>query len=239
MHTSSRLTSADFTYQKSEGQKQATPQTFADFCADYHAQDRVGVVSPDLHDGVLCVGQSLLALTTAFYDYHRESGSNFFDYPQHFAFVGSDSVADPSKGWVPWTAWSKLDVWPDNKWITVAPTATSMLHALFDFQINRLFWPQNFWPAPDEDPLPDYAYRMLQTRLKSIYLYSQPDRVEHANSVSSNSVIEVSGSAAVKTLLQESIEHLPNPPQPEAIERLQPISVSDFMAKVQGSSETE
>ena len=201
MHTSTRLTSSDF-YFHNLIDDQRVSITFSDFCPDYHILDRVGVVSPKLSDGILHAGRTLLALTTAFYDARRARGKAFFDYPQHFAFVGTDSVDQQAEAGATWGAWSKLDVWPDNKWVIAPPAAAGMLQAIFDHQINRLLWPSDLWPAPDEDPLPDYVYGMLGTSLKSIYLYGDMN--------ASQPTIRVSGSVVTEQVWAESLERLPD-----------------------------
>ncbi|MBV7338239.1 hypothetical protein KFU94_60445 [Chloroflexi bacterium TSY] len=233
MHTSTRLEANDFAYWRVT-QKDRSPLSFGEFCTDYHQLDRIGVVSPALEDGVFHVGRALLALTTAFYDSHRSRGGEFFDYPQHFAFVGANDVDTYTQSSQLWGAWGWLDVWPANKWITATPNATSMLKCVFDYQINRLFWPQNLWPAPGEELLPDYAYQMLDTRLKAIYSYSPTAHLD-----ATVPTLEVYGSPAVETLLQESIERLPESviqnrhcALSEA-ERLQQVPVAEFIAKMQ------
>lgn len=237
MHTSTRLSNADFKFWQQTANAQRVPLTFDDFCTDYHELDRIGVVSPALRDGILGAGRSLLALTTAFYDSHRTRAEAFFDYPQHFAFVGSDSAPAPATDMAAWRTWSMLDVWPENKWSTRLPTATEMLRAVFDFQINRLFWPQNFWPTPAEEPLPDYAYKMLQTRLKMVYFYSAASIPSDESQPSGRSTIEILGSSAVQSVYQESLEHLPALPQTaaDAAELLQPVAVAEFIERVQPS----
>ena len=93
MHTSQALRSTHFEYQRpGPGGRVA----FSAFCANYHDQDRVGVVSPQLEDGILHTAYALLALTTAFYDVQRASGGDFFIYPQHFAIIGQCPPAAPS-----------------------------------------------------------------------------------------------------------------------------------------------
>lgn len=237
MHTSTRLAATDFHY----GQRTSAgtvPCTFADFCPNYHELDRVGIVSPRLEDGVLLVGRTLLALTTAFYDCHRGRAGDFFDYPQHFAFVGATEAgvqtASAAATNTPelWAAWSWLDVWPNHKWITVPPTATGMLQTVFDFQINRLFWPRHLLPAGGEEPLPGYAYRMLRTRLKSVYYYALA--TEEPSSVST---VEVRVSGAAQQLWQESTATLPasvhchptDSPALTALDCLQPIAIDEFL----------
>lgn len=283
MHTSTRLVSTDFHFlQHAPSGEQ--PVAVAAFCPDYHPQDRVGVVSPSLEQGVLHTSYALLALTTVFYDHMRAQKSEFFDYPQHFAFVGtsgingvaygngeqrngesdamsmsaSDSVmgnvsmgnvsmsnismGDSTPDNTPnrelsggvlvgdlqlaaetpqlWNAWSWLDVWPDAKWVTVPASATNMLKSVFDYQINRLFWPRDLTPAlfQAEDPaskLPAYLWKMLKTSLKSVYLYGELGE-ENKDGVDPWAVlggerIEIRGANAAQEIVQESLVQLPAP----------------------------
>jgi hypothetical protein len=235
MHTSNRLAASDFSFWQSRDRVDS-PISFSTFCPGYHELDRVGVVSPCLEDGVLYTGQMLLSLTTAFYDSHRARAAKFFDYPQHFAFVGADSEGICTNGnrLLPhtphlWDAWSWLDVWPANKWITALPTANAMLERIFDYQINRLFWPYMLKPTPGENPLPDYAYKMLHTRLKSVHYYSP-----QFGSADTLPVFEVRPSSTAAELLDESIARLPEAVQPPLLpstiaNRFQPVAVREFL----------
>ncbi len=234
MHTSTRLTAQDFTYWQ-VAKQQRHPLTFADCFPHYHELDRIGVVAPTHADGVGYLGRTLLALTTAFYDCHRQRGEDFFDYPQHFAFVGLDGRAVAEESPQQWDAWSWLDVWPANKWIATTASATNMLQQLFDYQINRLFWPRDLRPRPTEQPLADHLYRMLQSRLKSVTYYGPSLSHQRAATVA------LCGSAAVTTLWQESIARLPTPIQPTqhatatVADHLQPISVAKFITTMRGT----
>src|SRR5262245_6239866 len=173
MHTSTRLCAEDFHFWR-QSPTGAFEVDFAAFCPDYHEQDRVGVVSLALEEGVLHTGYALLALTTAFYDRMRASRMGFFDYPQHFAFVGEEpAIAGGIE--IPqvragcsllpvntphlWEAWSWLDVWPDAKWVTAPASSAGMVRRLFDHQINRLFWPRSLQPLEQSDLLPDYLWK--------------------------------------------------------------------------------
>lgn len=234
MHTSTRLSATDFQFWHQNSR--AVQQTdFGIFCPDYHALDRVGVVSPNLEDGVCQTSYALLALTTAFYDCLRTRSDNFFDYPQHFAFVGAQGTDVYSySGRLPldtpklWHAWSWLDVWPDNKWVTAPPTATAMLQRVFDYQINRLFWPRGLRPQANEATLPDYAWKMLKTHLKSVYYYGDGDQ-------QAGQRVEISVTPAIDALVQESYTMLP-----VALTKIQPtrqcyepVSVAAFLAAMQ------
>lgn len=234
MHTSTRLAATDFYY----GQRTAAGTvscSFADFCPNYHELDRVAVVSLSLEDGVLYTGRTLLALTTAFYDSQRERRADFFDYPQHFALVGTTatgvqlgSTATPNTPEL-WAAWSWLDVWPSHKWISAPPTATGMLQRVFDYQINRLFWPYHLLPTFAEQPLPDYAYRMLRTRLKAVYYYSLATGPQMQLPT-----LAVRSSAVANELWQECIARLPAAPgSSPAEECFQAVQVDEFLRTMQ------
>ena len=232
MHTSTRISADDFFYRRitHNGSERLT---FTKFCPDYHELDRVAVVSPTLADGVFHTSRTLLALTTAFYDCLRSRGQPFFDYPQHFAFVGHDAVAGAQPTADRWAAWSWLDVWPEHKWVTAPPTATAMLRRVFDYQINRLFWPSGLRPLPGEEPLPDHAYRVLNTRLKAITYYSRSDYLSLTEPT-----LEVGGAEAVERVVQESISRLPTAPIEgrqtiaSAADRLQPVPVAEFITEM-------
>ena len=261
MHTSQALRSSHFEYRSpGSGGRVA----FSAFCAGYHEQDRVGVVSPHLEDGVLHTAYALLALTTAFYDVQRAGGSDFFIYPQHLAIIGQGPpTASPTRtetgradqvgiatgaGCLDLTldeagiggAWAWLDVWPKSNWFTAPATPTAMLKKVFDLHINRLFWPQDFTPnRPAEretesgertqSSLPDYARRILRTRLKSVYYYN-----------TSAPTVEICADRPAVDIVQASIERLPaavqrtldhdaNPDRPLGHESYRQVDVEDFL----------
>ncbi len=240
MHTSKLLRASDFQYWRLAEEGRISVD-FRTFCPDYHELDRVGVISPCLEDGILYTGDALLALTTAFYDVLRSRTTDFFDYPQHFAFIGASEATVHTRGErLPLdragTSWGNLDVWPNSKWIPTPRSLTEMLKKVFDFQINRLFLPQNFKPGPDESPLPAYARKMLGTRLKAVYYYNTP--IPN---------VEIRASQQVADLVQKSIAQLPNaesaaehqaqghkaeyaaPSSFPSVERYRQVSVDDFL----------
>ena len=248
MHTSTLLKSSDFQYWRL-AEDDPISIDFGAFCPDYHELDRVGVISPYLEDGVCHTGDALLALTTAFYDILRSRETDFFDYPQHFAFIGTSEDAVHTRGEkLPidqiGMGWGNLDVWPDSKWIAAPRNTTGMLKKIFDFQINRLFLPQDFKQDSDESPLPAYARKMLRTRLKTVYYY---------NTLIPN--VEIRASQQVADLVQKSIAQFPNvestsesqaqgpkvgqPAQSSfpSVERYRQVSVDDFLEDMAGCFE--
>ncbi len=265
MHTSQALRSSHFEYRRLDPGGRVA---FSAFCADYHDQDRVGVVSPRLEDGVLHTAYALLALTTAFYDVQRAAGGDFFIYPQHFAIIGQDpSAVSPTRdetdraekigiatgaGRLDLTldeagiggSWAWLDVWPGGNWHTASQTPAAMLKKVFDLHINRLFWPQDFTPPHKQEPestngktsngqLPDYALRILKSRLKSVFYYN-----------TSSPTIEICADQPAVEIVQFSIDKLPapvrqtldqdaDPPNSPALESYRQVSVNDFLEDVE------
>ena len=261
MHTSQTLRSSHFEYRRTGA---GGPVPFSSFCAGYHEQDRVGVVSPRLEDGILHTGYALLALTTAFYDVQRAGGGDFFIYPQHIAIIGqgpptaSPTPAETGRadqvgiatgaGCLDLTldeagiggAWAWLDVWPKSNWFTAPSTPTAMLQKVFDLHINRLFWPQDFTPERRQEQatesgesahrsLPDYARRILRTRLKSVYYYN-----------SSAPTVEICAARPAVEIVQGSLARLPaavqrtlaqdaHPARPQGHESYRQVGVEDFL----------
>ena len=261
MHTSQQLRSSHFEYRRPDAGGRVA---FSAFCAGYHDQDRVGVVSPRLEDGILYTSYALLALTTAFYDVQRAGGTDFFIYPQHLAIIGqgpsdasgihvetgrTDQIGIATgagrldlsldEGGIG-GAWAWLDVWPASNWHTAPAAPTAMLQKVFDLHINRLFWPQDFLPEHRQErttdngeyayhPLPDYARRILSTRLKSVYYYN-----------TSAPTVEISAAQPAVDIVQLSIERLPEavrqtlekeaqPVHPMGYESYRQVSVDDFI----------
>ena len=217
MHTSSRLKTTDFTWQRIVPSG-PVDSDFSTLFPDYHPQDRIGIVSPQLEDGILHAGGLLLALTTAFYDVCRASGPTFFDYPQHLAFLGGDQTGVyTASGEIltnrdEWSAaWGWLDVWPEGNWIIVPPHPVELLERIEQLHINRLLWPESLVHTPPDRLLPAYARRLLASRLKSVWLYDSPAPD-----------VELRLSPVAATLMAESVARLPGPPvcanQPGALD---------------------
>jgi hypothetical protein len=165
MHTSKVLRSTDFHYRALDHGHDGTAN-FHTFCPHYHAFDRIGVVAP--------------YLTTAFYDVLRARTATFFDYPHHFALLDVNGAGVRTRvGRLPLSQaamgspWGALDVWPESNWIPATGTVTGMLYAVFERQITRLFWPQDFMPtAPVDVPLAPHVQALLTARLHTVYYYN-------------------------------------------------------------------
>lgn len=204
MHTSTRITQSDFVYRSRQDSKPEV-LSFSEVYPDYHPQDRVGLVSPRLEDGVLGLAAAVLGLATGFYDCLRSEGGEFFNYPQHHALIGGrEARVHTRKGDQDLSlaqmgsAWGWLDVWPETNWHLCPATPVTMLEAVFRHQVNRVFWPASFMPGEVDRPLSHYACKLLRGRLKSVWYYDCED---------GNLEVRASGSAA--DVIRESVERLP------------------------------
>ena len=114
----------------------------------FSEHDRLGIVIAADH-GAAGAATLILATVTAFYDRLRATGETFFAYPDYFALhVGQ-----------PHGSLRKLDVFPDHKEIVVAADAESIVRALNDRAITRLWsrggshtppsWSRRPEPAPN------------------------------------------------------------------------------------------
>lgn len=129
------------------------------------ATDRVGVFAPGGLDGL---GASLLLLahTTAFYDRYRESGSEFFAYPDYFTFQRRTPTA----------SYSMLDVWPGHKDVTVPEDASGTLDAILDRAINVLLVPAGTPGTTERTPVQMASARR---NIRRCYAYSETGSAEH------------------------------------------------------------
>ena len=242
MHTSQVLSARDFEYRQRDGNGfQRVP--FESFCPDYHESDRTGVVSPFLEDGIIHTSHAILALTTAFYDAWRARTDDFFIYPQHFAIldISAEGVNSGSGrlrldrdrlGW----PWGNLDVWPDSQWVPSDGSVYGALKSAFDLHINRLFWPESFVPGEGEGKLPEYAFKIMRTRVKAVFLYRT---IEPNIEIRGNSKAEQVAKQSVWRLSQLeglSAEHLPVSDDEEApgkghscVERYRRVNPEQFL----------
>jgi hypothetical protein len=75
-----------------------------------------------------------------------------------------------------------------------------MLYTVFERQISRLFWPQDFMPtAPADAPLAPHVQALLTARLHTVYYY---------NTAYSNLALSVTD--AVEEIVQRSRGRLPH-----------------------------
>jgi hypothetical protein len=76
-----------------------------------------------------------------------------------------------------------------------------MLKKVFDWQINRLFWPEDFLPGPGAAAFPDYVRKILHSRLQTVYYYH-----------TAHPTLAIRVTQPVEELLQRSMARLPAGP---------------------------
>jgi len=110
--------------------------------------------------------------------------------------------------------WGGLDVWPDSNWIAGPGSAAGMLKKVFDWQISRLFWPEDLRMGADEPRFPFYIRRLLSTRLKTVYYY---------NALAPT--IAIGATPQVAALVEKSVQRLP-----EAVRALYTMAIPSHRA---------
>jgi len=129
--------------------------------------DRVGIVLAALV-GAAGAAALILATVTAFYDRLRETGEEFFAYPDYFALhVGQ-----------PRGSLHKLDVFPDHKELVVPADAEQIVRALNDRGITRLLVPGR---VPRDPLLKRETRASAQRRIRTALVYSRRGRVLRPN----------------------------------------------------------
>jgi hypothetical protein len=122
MHTSNALTSGDFQI-TADGR----PASLAELLPGFDEHTRLGIVVTQ-DGGGAGASTLILAAVTGFYDRLRAGESDFFAYPDYFAF---------HIGW-PRGTLRKLDVFPDHKEPVVADEAETILRTINDRGITHL-----------------------------------------------------------------------------------------------------
>ncbi|MDP7131889.1 MAG: hypothetical protein QF437_15435, partial [Planctomycetota bacterium] len=90
----------------------------SEFFAGFANTDRLGLFTPDRFEGAGAV-TLVMAYVTAFYDRYRESGSEFFAYPDFFTFQREAPCAD----------YCMFDIWPYHKNVHIPPDAQQTAEA--------------------------------------------------------------------------------------------------------------
>ena len=153
------------------------PATIADVLPGFGERDRLGVV---VRHPCGAVGAStlLLAAITAFYDFQRARGGEFFIYPDYFLFHVGGPLGDHSM----------LDVFPAHKEVVVPDDPEALLEAINDRAITWLL-------VEDGEPAPARLRReslaSARARISGAFAYSPHGRVIDGNlRISGNEVTE-------------------------------------------------
>jgi hypothetical protein len=162
MHTSRALSSGDF-----EIRADGDPATIEDLLPGFDEHTRLGIVVTR-DGGATGASTLILAAVTAFYDRLRAAESEFFAYPDYFAFhVGGHHVS-----------LRKLDVFPEHKELVVADDAEEILEAINDRGVTHLL-------VPDRPSAPSRAQRetlhSAHRRIRGAIAYSPDGRVAGAD----------------------------------------------------------
>jgi hypothetical protein len=172
MHSSRELSSSSFEV-RVEGRPAAIPDLFEGF----GEQDRLGLV---MRSPCGAVGASglITATITAFYDFHRARGGDFFVYPDYYLFHVGRPLGDHAR----------LDVWPRRKEVVVGEEPQAILEAIDDRGITRLVVEDG---APGDADLDEEAVASARGRIRTCLAYSPAGQVADADvEIAGNDVTE-------------------------------------------------
>lgn len=189
MHSAEDLTSSSFSF--TVGGRKAT---FADVFPGFEERDRLGVVVRRPCGGV---GAStlILAAITAFYDFQREKGEDFFLYPDYFLFHVGGYMGDHQM----------LDIFPSHKEVVVEEDAERLLQEINDRGITHLL-------VEDAEPGdPEFSIETLESvHLRMALAYSPTGRVEEAD-------VSVSGNESTESYVSDVFDYSKDLVDDEAI----------------------
>ena len=172
MHSSRELRSSSF-----EVRLDGRPAGIPDLFEGFGESDRLGLV---MSSPCGAVGASTLiaATITAFYDFHRARGEEFFVYPDYYLFHVGRPLGDHAR----------LDVWPRRKEVVVGEEPQAILEAIDDRGITRLVVEDG---EPAGGGLDDEAVASARGRIRTCLAYSPAGRVEDADvEIAGNDVTE-------------------------------------------------
>jgi hypothetical protein len=172
MHSSRELRSSSFRVRVG-GRPAGIPDLFEGF----GDQDRLGVVM-SRPCGAVGASGLITATITAFYDFHRARGEEFFVYPDYYLFHVGRPLGDHAR----------LDVWPRRKEVVVGEEPQEILEAIDDRGITRLAVEDG---PPTEATLDDEVVASARGRIRTCLAYSPGGRVSDADvEIAGNPVTE-------------------------------------------------
>lgn len=172
MHSSRELRSSSF-----EVRVDGRPARLQDLFDGFGEQDRLAVVM-SRPCGAVGASALIAATITAFYDFHRARGDDFFVYPDYYLFHVGRPLGDHAR----------LDVWPRRKEVVVGEDPQEILEAIDDRGITRLVVEDG---EPEEGWVDDEAVASARGRIRTCLAYSPAGRVEDADvEIAGNPVTE-------------------------------------------------
>jgi hypothetical protein len=172
MHSSRELSSSSF-----EVRVDGRPAGIRDIFEGFGEQDRLGVVM-SRPCGAVGASALITATITAFYDFHRARGEEFFVYPDYYLFHVGRPLGDHAR----------LDVWPRRKEVVVGEEPQEILEAIDDRAITRLVVEDG---RRAEAALDDEVVASARGRIRTCLAYSPGGRVNDADvEIASNPVTE-------------------------------------------------
>jgi hypothetical protein len=180
MHSSRELSSSSF-----EVRVDGRPARLADVFEGFAEQDRLGVVM-SRPCGAVGASALITATITAFYDFHRARGDEFFAYPDYYLFHVGRPLGDHAR----------LDVWPRRKEVVVGEEPQAILEAIDDRAITRLVVEDG---APAGHALDDEVVASARGRIRTCLAYSPAGRAQDAD-------VEIAGNPVTEGYVEATLD---------------------------------
>jgi hypothetical protein len=153
------------------------PAEIGDLFERFDELDRLGVVM-SRPCGAVGASALITATITAFYDFQRARGGDFFVYPDYYLFHAARRLGDHAR----------LDIWPSRKEVVVPEEPQRILAAVNDRGITRLVVEDG---EPGEPTFDREEIASARARVRTCLAYSASGRVGDADvRIASNSVSE-------------------------------------------------
>ena len=223
MHTTKFASSADFAFRSKDCTRALD---FDQFCPHFGLQDRLGIVSPKLLQGVAGAGQAVLALVAQYYKLQPYSPDRACNYPAYFCFLDArethlseSEMQHGPKFKLMESVWGNLDIWPATQW-KVATRSWDYLQLAANARVSLLFLPEGLLPEL-HSPAPAVV-AALKSSLRFAYLYS-----------SREPNVEIVAAAEVHKLIARSFARVPEVAAPApANEQHQRLTRDEFFARI-------
>jgi hypothetical protein len=148
-----------------------------DLFDDFGEHDRLGVIIRRPGGG-LGASALITAAITAFYDFQRARGPDFFIYPDYYLFHVGKGFGDHSR----------LDIWPGHKEVVVPAEPPAVLRAVNDRAITRLLVEEG---EPRDGEIAVEELASARSRIRTCLVYSASGRVTDGDvRVAANTVVE-------------------------------------------------
>ena len=142
MHLNELASLRDFKLIKNKNIK----ENILEFCPKFTNKDKIGVVSPNVEEGIFDAGYATLALVLGFYKKEKTQSERDCHYPPYYCFIEEQKSCTFTKvGSTGLTLshscgpWQFFDFWPQSKCQKILPKPNNVFELIKNKKITLLF----------------------------------------------------------------------------------------------------